>query len=132
MKEIAERIRSFHNPARVGVPEIFLFFARNLLKSPNSEKYMKRNESDFAFILLLFLCVNSLSGCIRGRRDEPIRSRAGLFFQLAVPVEIIHPTFVQIVRREEAPVLMQVVDGRLVGLGREATCAPSRAACRPS
>ena len=31
------------------------FFARNPLKSPDSEKKMKANESNFSFICLLFL-----------------------------------------------------------------------------
>jgi hypothetical protein len=35
--------------------DFFIFFGRNILKSPNSEKFMKINESNFAFISLLFL-----------------------------------------------------------------------------
>src|SRR5947209_11107225 len=31
-----------------------------------------------------------------------------------IPVEIIHPAFVQIIRRKQPPVLMQIVHGRLV------------------
>ena len=51
--------------------------------------------------------------------------------QFAVPVEVIHPARVQVVGREQAPVLVQVVDGRLVGLagGEHARLRP--ASCRP-
>ena len=39
-----------------------------------------------------------------------------LLLELGVPVEIVHPAFVQIVGREQPAVLVQVVHGRLVGL----------------
>src|ERR1700689_5641707 len=41
-----------------------------------------------------------------------------LLLQFAVPIEIVHPALVQIVGREQAAVLVQVVHGGLVGLGR--------------
>jgi hypothetical protein len=37
----------------------FYFFLRNALKSLDSEKFMKGNESNFAFISLLFLSLSS-------------------------------------------------------------------------
>jgi hypothetical protein len=42
---------------------IFLFFARKLLKSLDSEKEMKGNESEFPFISFHFLARTSRAGC---------------------------------------------------------------------
>jgi len=41
-----------------------------------------------------------------------------LRLQLAVPVEIVHPAFVQVVGRKQPAILVQVVDGGLEGLAR--------------
>src|SRR5271155_4747760 len=53
---------------------------------------------------------------IEGSKNYPAGRR--LLLQFAVPIEIVHPALVQIVGREQAAVLVQVVYGRLVGLGR--------------
>jgi hypothetical protein len=45
---------------------IFLFFARNPLKSPDSAKEIKGNASLFAWFCLHFLAANSPSGCLQG------------------------------------------------------------------
>jgi hypothetical protein len=73
VKERAERVNRFaHNLGReLGCQEFFLLFARNPLKSPDSKKQMKANESYFAFINLHLLAGNSLSGCIRGLNSWP-------------------------------------------------------------
>ena len=50
-----------------------IFSARNPLKSPDSEKKMKANESDFSFICLLFLAFSFAQLALRlhrRRRDR--------------------------------------------------------------
>ena len=74
MKERAERVTRFAHTtwdASSDAEEFFYFFRRNPLKSPNSKKQIKANESYFAFINLHLLSRNSLSGCIRDLRSRP-------------------------------------------------------------
>jgi len=58
--------RSRPQPAAraLGTSENFYFFNRNPLKRLNSEKQMKANASNFAFIYLHLLKSNSTLGCI--------------------------------------------------------------------
>jgi hypothetical protein len=60
------------------VAEFFYFFARNQLKSLDSEKLMKGNESFFPFISLHFLSYNfarsSRLGCTYASDDSRLES----------------------------------------------------------
>jgi hypothetical protein len=48
------------------------------------------------------------------RPPAPWHRRASRL-QDGIPIEIIHPAFVQIIGRKPAAVLVQIVDGRLIG-----------------
>ena len=65
--------------ARLGI--FFYFLARKPLKSPDSEKLMKTNERNFAFIyfhLLAFaFAAHSRLGCIRRRASGPWSAARG-------------------------------------------------------
>jgi len=56
----------------------------------------------------------------------------GLKAQNAVPVEIVRPGFVQIVRRKCTPVAAQLVDRWLAGVGAGDACQYGGPAVRPS
>ena len=55
---------------------------------------------------------------------------ARLRLELGVPVEVVHPALVQVVRRELAPDVLQLLRGRRAACGA-GSCPPASGSCEP-